>query len=245
MLLWLVAASALVRQATAQEVFIPRNDPELILDDDTSIVLDMDDNDAEMEYADSALPLLTMPEMAAFVEADFPLEVQRAGIEGAVLMDMLVSDSGTVDSVAIAQGLDPLLDSSAVAAARRFRFKPATTAEGPVAVMLQYRYEFSLREVVKELEEYVNFSGVLIERGTRAPVADAMVVVRFRDTTADTSLNVPFGVYLERIGKIAGQYLEEDRLVTVTDSLGAFRFHNLPAGPIEITAPVSGYEEFV
>lgn len=206
--------------------------------------LDAEMDSAQEQVEDSLPPIEKMPELTRFVEADYPQSVYGQGIEGTVVMDLLVSDSGTVDSVMLVQGVHPTLDSNAVAAARQFVFTPAIAAGDSVAVFLRYEYRFSLQEVVEKVEEYVNLSGRLTERGTREPVADALVVVRFADTLADTTLKVPFDIYLERLGRFDGQYVEEGRLVTVSDSDGVFSFTSLPAGPIEITVPVAGYEEF-
>jgi TonB family protein len=193
---------------------------------------------------DSSSAITKMPELKNFVQAVYPPELIKRGVEGTVLMNLTVNDSGTVDSVAVEKGIHPLLDSSAVAAARQFRFTPAMADTARVAVLLQYAYRFSLQDVVQKTEKYVNFSGHILEKGTRAPVADAMVVINFIDTTSDTSLSVPFGVYRQKIGSFPGQYLEGDRLVTVTDSTGYFQFYSLPACSIEVSIPAPGYEEF-
>ncbi len=194
--------------------------------------------------SDSLPPLESMPEITEFAEADYPDSLQKDGVEGLVRMDLLVSDSGTVDSVAVVKGLHPVLDSSAVLAARRFQFSPATAGGEPVPVILQYEYRFSLQEAVERIDEYVNFSGRLLEKGTRKPIIDAMVVVHFIDTASDTTLPVPFGVYRDGLGRFEGQYLEENRLVTLTDSTGRFAFTSLPAVSVEVTAPIPGYEAF-
>ena len=107
-------------------------------------------------------------------------------------MELLVSDSGIVDSVSLIKGVHPVLDSSAMNVAKQFTFTPAIAGGEPVAVLIQYDYRFELKEIVKRIKEYVNFSGVLLERGTKKPIADAMVVINFVDTLSDTTLPVPF-----------------------------------------------------
>ncbi len=226
--------------STAQEA--PDEDTlealELSLDD-----LEAAEEEVEEEVVEDTLPPITqMPELAEFVEADYPLELQKKGVEGIVALDLVVSDSGTVDSVAVVDGVHPLFDSAAARAAREFRFTPALVDTTPVPVLLRFDYRFSLDQVVEEITEYVNFSGKLRERGTRKPVADGLVVVRFLDTLADTTLDVPFSTYLEHIGGFEGQYVEEDRLVSVANAEGEFQFTSLPAGPIEVTTPIAGYE---
>ncbi|MFW6245323.1 MAG: energy transducer TonB, partial [Fibrobacterota bacterium] len=150
-----------------------------------------------------------MPELTTFVEAEYPRECIREGIEGVVLLELLVNEEGKVDSAAVVNGVHPLLDSSAAEAARAFLFSPAVAGGEDVAVMLQYEYRFSLREAVSTPDAYVNFTGRILERGTRKPIEEAMVVVEFLDTLSDTSLGMPFSLYLEQIAKLEGQSLEE------------------------------------
>ena len=191
---------------------------------------------------DTLPPIDKMPEVIERVAPVYPPELARRGIEGTVLLDCVVSDSGTVDSVAVVKGVHPQLDSSAAVALWKFRFSPARSEDQPVPVLLRYEMPFTLIDIVKTTEKYVNFNGTLRESGTRSPLADAMVVIRFPDTTADTSLTVPFSTYLAKIGSFDGQRCEEKSLVTLTDSLGRFRFYSLPACSIVITSPLPGYE---
>jgi len=226
--------------------------PDVDKEADTLLILDLEEDavdstpvsEADAPPEDSLPPLEKMPELTRFIEADYPPSVYGKGIEGTVLMELLVNDSGTVDSVSVVEGVMPVLDSSAVAAARRFVFQPARADGEPVAVYIQYAYRFSLQEVVEKLDTYVNFRGRLLERGTRTPLSDALVVLHFPDTAADTALSVPFSVYLQHLGDLDGQYLEENRLVTLTDSMGNFSFSSLPVGPVEISSPIPGYEAF-
>jgi len=106
---------------------------------------------------------------------------------------------------------------------------------------LQYEYRFSLRDVITVPKSYVNLSGALIERGTRRPIADALVVLRVVDTLSDTSLAMPFSLYMEQIGAIEGQSWEDSRLVATTDSAGAFRFYSLPSGKVEVSVQAPDY----
>lgn len=213
-------------------------DDEIIMVDDKGLGTEGD------SLVDTLPPIEKMPELTKFVEAKYPEKIYKQGIEGTVLMELIVSDSGKVDSASIIKGIHPVLDSNALDAAFQFVFTPAIAGGEPVPVLIQYEYRFELKEIVKKIEKYVNFSGKLIERGTKKPIADAMVVIHFIDTLSDTTLPVPFSVYLEKLGTFEGQYLEENRLVTITDSLGHFSFYSLPSCNIEITAPLPGYEEF-
>jgi TonB family protein len=181
------------------------------------------------------------PELLFFAEADYPPDALRAGREGTVLLEMLVTVTGAVDSVLVAESPDPDLAAAAVDAARRCTFSPAMAAGAPVPVWLQFAYTFSVAEQARAIDPRVNLQGRLKEMGTRQPIADAMVVASFpRPDT--TGLAVPWDAYLERVGGFAGQYREGDRLVTFTDSTGVFTFRALPAGLVDLTFPNAGYE---
>ncbi len=214
---------------------------EIELSDDDILLTD---EEGVEEEEDPLPPIEKMPEFVKQVEIEYPQEVYKQGIEGKVLINIIINDSGTVDSVSIAKGLHPVLDSNVIVAARQFVFTPAIADGKPVPVLIQYERIFTLKEVVEKVEKYVNFSGRIIEKGTKTPIADAMIVLHFKDTVDNKHLDVPFSVYLERIGKFEGQYIEENRLVTLTDSLGKFAFYSIPPGLVEITAPLPGYEEF-
>jgi TonB family protein len=195
--------------------------------------------------ADSLPPVDSMPRLLQFVKAEYPPDLVKKGVEGAVVLDLVVDTVGKVDSVAIVKGFFPRLDSSAAGAARAFVFTPAKSGGRPVPVILQYVYRFSLQEITLKIERYENLKGRLLERGTRAPVRDATVIVTYRDTTADTSLGVPFGAYLKKICGFGGQHCEENAIVTLTDSAGGFTFSSLPCGPITVKVVCPGYEQLV
>jgi len=197
------------------------------------------------ESSDSLPPIEKLPVLTNFVKATYPPDLVKKGVEGTVLLDLVVNDSGKVDSAAIVKGVHPALDSAALAASRAFAFTPAMAGGKPVPVLIEYAYHFTLDDAVSSINEYVNFSGRLLERGDRKPLVNSMVVVGFMDTLADTSVKVPFGVYAKKIGGFQGQYLQAGSLVTTTDSTGAFSFKSLPAGQILVKAIVPDYESFI
>ncbi len=229
--------------ASAEQDEILLVDPDMEEYEEDEIILAKEGED-EIEIEDSLPPIERMPEIIKEVAIAYPPEVYKQGIEGVVLVNVIVNDSGTVDSVFVEKRLHPILDSNVVSAVRQFEFSPAMAAGEPVSVLIQYERSFTLKEVVEKVEQYVNFSGTIIEKGTKNPIADAMVVLQFIDTVDNEHLEVPFSVYLEKIGGFEGQYIEESRLVTLTDSLGQFRFLSLPPGKLIVRAPLPGYEEF-
>ncbi len=196
---------------------------------------------------DSILPeagLTSNPELITFVQADYPPELAKLGIEGAVIADLLVSDSGTVDSVALVQGLHPLLDTAALVALKKFRYKPAMIGDTAVPVILQYAYKFSFEKIIEKIEKFENVQGKLVELGTRAPIANAYVSALFFDSTSDTTLDVPFSRYIYKIASFEGQKLLGGSILTTTDSLGNFHFTSLPACSLVIKIVAPDYEPF-
>ncbi len=158
-------------------------------------------------------------------------------------LELLVNESGSVDSVNVLKGLHPVLDSAAKAAAQKFKFTPAIVGNGAVAVLLQYEYRFTIEEAVDTIKKTVNFEGKLLELGTRKPISDAMVVLTFKDTS-DSTLPLPFHLYLIKIGKIEGQSFEDNKLVAMTDSTGSFRFYSLPSCSVEVAIVIPDYEVY-
>ena len=65
------------------------------------------------------------------------------GIEGTVSLELLVNETGKVDSVHVLKGIHPALDSSAASAAKNFTFSPAQAGGDSIAVLLQYDYHFN------------------------------------------------------------------------------------------------------
>ena len=211
----------------------------IIFETDEESVLDIETT------PESELPSIDkIPELITFVEATYPSELVKQGIGGDVLLELLVNESGGVDSAVVVRGIHPVLDSSAAEAARSFKFRPAMADGDSVAVLLQYEYHFSIHAVVDSVEVLVNFQGVLLESGTRKPVPDAVVAISFVDTLSDSTLPIPFRHYLQKLGTIPGQHFEEEKLVTTTDSLGVFRFFSLPACTIDVQVIVAGYENY-
>src|SRR5690606_8684557 len=79
------------------------------------------------------------------VKPDYSEEARRGGIEGDVVMEIVVRRDGSVGDVRIVQGLGAGLDERAVAAVRRWRFAPGTRQGTPVDVMVEVAVEFKLR----------------------------------------------------------------------------------------------------
>ncbi len=218
---------------------------EMIFDDDSGkAVLFPDSSISDAGETDVVSPLEKEPVLKRFVSAAYPSELAKEGISGNVRLELLVNERGTVDSVKVIKGLHPLLDSSVVEAVAKFEFEPAIADSASIAVILTYDYRITLDAIVDSIREYVNFTGTILERGTRLPVRGAELFVSFPDTTADSTLPVPFSLYLEKIGGFGGQGKTGLTITTTTDSSGRFQFKSLPNGLCRVSVIAVGYEPF-
>jgi TonB family protein len=79
------------------------------------------------------------------VRPDYTEEARRRGIEGDVVLEIVVRSDGTVGNVKVMQGLGGGLDQRAIDAVRQWRFSPARRFGTPVEVMVEVAVEFKLR----------------------------------------------------------------------------------------------------
>ncbi len=180
------------------------------------------------------------PVLLHFEEAQYPPEALRGGREGTVLLELMVTAEGLVDSVFVVESLDPELDVAATAAAVHCTFSPALVAGQAVPVYLQFAYSFSVAQQAQTIDPRINLRGQVLEMGTGRSIGGAMVVATF-DQPDTTALSVPWRFYLSRIGEFDGQFREDDHLVTFADSTGRFAFRSLPPGELVLSFPNSGY----
>jgi TonB family protein len=118
-------------------------------------------------------PKLTRPpELVKFVDADYPPTEKAAGRSAAVVLQIAISATGTVDDVAVITSAGAAFDEAAIAAVRQFLFRPAEIDNQPAPIRIQYRYQF-----VSKAEEPTDavFEGVVKIRGTGAPLAGVTV----------------------------------------------------------------------
>jgi protein TonB len=86
----------------------------------------------------------SMPELKAEVRVPYPPESRKRGIQGAVVMNLLIDESGKVREVTLIEGPHADLNTAAMTAAKGFQFTPAMIQKKPVAVRIRYTYRFIL-----------------------------------------------------------------------------------------------------
>jgi periplasmic protein TonB len=76
---------------------------------------------------------------------DYPEAARRQGVEGQVVIRLLVDDSGRVAQTRLVRGPGHGLDAKALELARRIRFKPARDDRGTaVATWITWTFSFTL-----------------------------------------------------------------------------------------------------
>lgn len=197
----------------------------------------------ESEKKVEAGKLSKLPKQTKFVEADYPPEALAKNIEADVVLTLDIGANGKVTQVGIAEPAQPPgmgFDEAALLAAQQFEFEPAEMNGKPIAVQIGYKYKFRLKAKAPEAaapaggegapaqgaaaapKPVVNFSGVLRERGTRLPLAGALVTV-FRDEGGATK---PLG------------------FEATADATGRFEFYDLAPGDWRVLIDPPGYYPF-
>lgn len=88
---------------------------------------------------------ITAPSILREVRPDYTDEGRRRGVEGDVVVEVVVRADGSVGSVKLLHGLDAGLDQRAIDAVRQWRFNPARRYGAPVDVIVEVAVEFKLR----------------------------------------------------------------------------------------------------
>ena len=86
-----------------------------------------------------------LPQLVVPPAPEYPKIAQEAGVEGQVLLLVLVGKDGQVKEVRVQKGI-PMLNDSAVQAAKKASFKPALQNNKPVAVWVALPIKFFLRK---------------------------------------------------------------------------------------------------
>jgi TonB family protein len=119
-----------------------------------------------------ARTLTRAPTLLRFVQAPYPEAERARGRAAAVVLQLRLNERGGVDEARVVSSAGDAFDQAALTAARAFVFSPAEIDGRPASVSLQYRYEFTLRV---ETPSTAEFEGVVLRRGTRAPLVGVRV----------------------------------------------------------------------
>jgi TonB family protein len=187
-------------------------------------------------------PLDNAPVLLFSPAVDYPKHLIRERIEGEVVLDIAIDETGAVDTAIIIESVHPVLDSIAAATLLRYRYAPATADAESVAVLLRVSVPFSIDSVAARTEPEKIFTGTVIEKGTRRRVPYAQIGITFLDPDRDTSIIVPFSVFFTALGTITGQEIQGGSITTLTDSAGSFSFYSIPRCSILVSITHPSYE---
>jgi len=186
-----------------------------------------------------------IPKLLKFEKSDYPPSLVKKGIEGSVILDLLINEKGFVDSVHVVKKLNPILDSLAFIASQKLIFEPAILNTGDtVAVILQFKYDFNIDKVIKKITKFINFKGIIQEKGTGIKIDDAEILIKYSKTAEDSTIDVPFDRYLKEISKFDNQTVSGREITTESLKGGKFSFTSIPSGKIEITVAHPNYKLF-
>lgn len=99
-------------------------------------------------HADGVLsdtaPGVTAPRLLVEVKPDYSVEAMRQSRQGFVELEAVVVPDGSADRITVTKSLDLDLDQAAVAALRHWKFTPGRTNLGPVPVLVNVEFKFTL-----------------------------------------------------------------------------------------------------
>jgi protein TonB len=88
---------------------------------------------------------ITPPSLLREVKPIYTEEARRRGLEGEVVLEIVVRSDGSVGSVRVLRGLGAGLEARATEAVRQWRFAPARRHGAPVDVLVEVAVDFRLR----------------------------------------------------------------------------------------------------
>jgi protein TonB len=107
--------------------------------------LKLNDKDADSIPIPADDYLVTsMPILISQVRIPYPPQAKKAGIEGAVVMEMIIDDQGKVRQVTLVRGPGYDLNDAAMEAMKQVQFRPGKIGDKNVAVKFRYTYRFVL-----------------------------------------------------------------------------------------------------
>lgn len=183
----LVAASAVAasrRARPARDAGVESPDAGLIRQE---LNVEKLDGGYAVEPADAGLAetQLVPPELLADSPAAYPESLRPAGKGGQVKLELLIDENGEVENATLVEGSEQAFNDSALHAASKLRFRPATLGGEPVSVRINFTYHFEapvLAPVQPPRPVTGTLQGLVRAKGNRRPIGGATVL--FKDDGA-------------------------------------------------------------
>jgi TonB family protein len=134
------------------------------------------------EETPSAPTTRTAPVLVERAEPTYPEAARAAGIGATVSLEIAVGADGSVSSVKVLRGAGLGFDEAAVAAAQRFRFKPATEGGKPIAAVILFDQGFVIRS---HLSAETSAEAGAVPVAPTQPASPPEEATRYRSTVVD------------------------------------------------------------
>jgi TonB family protein len=121
--------------------------------------------------------LTRIPAVVVPATPEYPPDAKALGVSGDVVLEIDVADDGRVLDARVVTAAGRGFDEAALEAARALRFSPAEIDGVPAAVTIEYRFRFDAPPSPPSAPAEAVLRGVVLERGTRAPLAGISVSV--------------------------------------------------------------------
>jgi len=157
--------------------------------------------ETKTDAADDSLPKFDehvsaeeAPEVVTRVSPAYPPEALKAGVQGTVVLSVLVGRDGLVKDTRVTTSI-PALDAAAVTAVRQWVFKPARNDGKSVAVWASLPIKFTLHgAAVNPTRAAFDSSWVLLRHAGPKPPSEADAVLRERIIRLALALSPPLDV---------------------------------------------------
>ena len=174
--------------------------------------------------ATAPAPVVTPPQLVEQVEPEYPPEAFEQRRSAEVVVRVTIDETGAISDVEIDQGAGHGFDESSLAAARKLKFTPALVDGVPASVQILFRFAFAPRQAVEEVPVEVDeakptgsLGGLVLERGTRKPLAGFTVRLPERGLEAYTDEGGRFDFTDLEAGVVAVE-LDDDEYYTLEDT---------------------------
>jgi|GEM_PF-6763919 len=116
-------------------------------------LLSAEDSAPKPTTEEKPVSVITQPRMLSAYVPVYPVELYRQGIEGKVMVEIKLDKKGKVESATVIDSPNEGFNSSALYAAERFEFKPATKDGKAISVRARVNINFSLQDAVFEVKD--------------------------------------------------------------------------------------------
>ena len=134
--------------------------------------------------------LTKAPAVVVPATPEYPEAAKARGISAEVTLELDVSEVGSVTDARVVKPAGEGFDEAALAAGRALRFSPAEIDGKPAAVTLEYRFRFEAPAPAPEPSVAASVAtavlrGLVVERGTRAPLGGVAISAGEASTFSD------------------------------------------------------------